>query len=500
MLTITGVEGNGILVYISKEIKMPQYDDSVQQIEYARERKLSKLAVLSFLIMLGGFWGFYSGNLKSLTMWLPAVALGAYSLMRIREHSGDLTGKFFGIMAVFVPLICILAGCMLIFFWHFDADPIENDLSVSDLYQVDESFAGSFELLRSLGDTDTKVMVGVGGQINRGNIDDVRVWLGANKSSILSDWEKTSEAREVIESLDGFSEIADMTEPDAANALGVFNDFMYLSELYSGYACLQNQLGSGLKGVGQFVKFDSVLKKIRANARSSVIGEMCDVGLSHNVIAANYIANYSGTDVKTLEVLASHFKRLPNDYASLRNGVVFDYLQSKEAIHQAVSGEPSGFMKAKWLLKPNSLCRVYRNYCDNGLAVLGVSDAGDVQELSVWPSFYPKKISGITVDADMEVPALYRYYNPYGSVVIDEMRGSFGKRLVADINYKVLNDLLVIALNKRLGKAVSLKARAYSEEYVIDAENKMIFSPGPDGEQFTQDDIKLFVEPAVLKL
>jgi hypothetical protein len=53
-------------------------------------------------------------------------------------------------------------------------------------------------------------------------------------------------------------------------------------------------------------------------------------------------------------------------------------------------------------------------------------------------------------------------------------------------------------LNKKLGKEVSLKARAYSDEYIVDVENRKIFSPGPDGKPGTKDDIKLPINPEVL--
>ena len=53
-------------------------------------------------------------------------------------------------------------------------------------------------------------------------------------------------------------------------------------------------------------------------------------------------------------------------------------------------------------------------------------------------------------------------------------------------------------LNKRLGKDFSLKARAYSDEYIIDVENRKIFSPGPDGKANTKDDIFLPIDPEVL--
>jgi hypothetical protein len=41
---------------------------------------------------------------------------------------------------------------------------------------------------------------------------------------------------------------------------------------------------------------------------------------------------------------------------------------------------------------------------------------------------------------------------------------------------------------------------AYSDEYIIDAEKKIIFSPGPDGKSYTKDDIKLPINPQVLNL
>jgi hypothetical protein len=65
---------------------------------------------------------------------------------------------------------------------------------------------------------------------------------------------------------------------------------------------------------------------------------------------------------------------------------------------------------------------------------------------------------------------------------------------------KIQDDLLQIVLNKRLGKKINLKARAYSDKYIIDVEKKIIFSPGPDGKPYMEDDIKLVINPEVLGL
>ena len=42
--------------------------------------------------------------------------------------------------------------------------------------------------------------------------------------------------------------------------------------------------------------------------------------------------------------------------------------------------------------------------------------------------------------------------------------------------------------------------RAYSDEYIIDIEKRIIFSPGPDGKSCTKGDIKLPINPQALNL
>ena len=72
------------------------------------------------------------------------------------------------------------------------------------------------------------------------------------------------------------------------------------------------------------------------------------------------------------------------------------------------------------------------------------------------------------------------------------------KILVIRKKWQIGADLLQIVLNKRLGEEVSLKALAYSDEYIVDIEKRLIFSPGPDGLNGTKDDIKLSINPELL--
>jgi hypothetical protein len=102
---------------------------------------------------------------------------------------------------------------------------------------------------------------------------------------------------------------------------------------------------------------------------------------------------------------------------------------------------------------------------------------------------------------DADVPWIYKVYNPIGSLFIKILlMPALERGIDRKTEIQVLGDLLQISLNKRLGREISLKARAYSDEYIIDAENNMIFSPGPDGKADTDDDIKLTINPEILGL
>jgi hypothetical protein len=74
----------------------------------------------------------------------------------------------------------------------------------------------------------------------------------------------------------------------------------------------------------------------------------------------------------------------------------------------------------------------------------------------------------------------------------------YNKDMKQNPRTRIYDDLLQIVLNKRLGKDVYLKARAFSDEYIVDVENRKILSPGEDGKAGTKDDISLPINPEVL--
>jgi len=142
----------------------------------------------------------------------------------------------------------------------------------------------------------------------------------------------------------------------------------------------------------------------------------------------------------------------------------------------------------------NSALRLYRNTFDKWVAI--EENRTQIKELRVWPNLYPnlpvKMIPGC------KLPRYYRLYNPVGSLTLEFFTPSIERVFEIRTKLEIHSDLLQIVLDKRLGREVSLKARVYSDEYIVDVENKQIFSPGPDGRINTKDDIKLMINPEVL--
>ena len=151
-------------------------------------------------------------------------------------------------------------------------------------------------------------------------------------------------------------------------------------------------------------------------------------------------------------------------------------------------------------LKKNSTLRLFRNSYDSWMDAEQGRQNGAKRKLSVWPDIYPFKEPYISSANQEQLTLLYKCYNPYTSIVniFRPLDKTIKVRKDSIIRMQIQDDLLQIVLNKRLSKDISLKARTYSDEYIVDVENDKIFSPGPDSKADTRDDIILRINPEVL--
>ena len=463
------------------------------------EEKLSKLAIVALVLGIFSLFFFVSAG-------IPAIVIGIISTLRIRRSGGKLKGRYIALAGMNISIVFM---CIFYLFWSIDAPPIPNDYTVADLRSAPARYAESFEVLKTLIDedydisgvspieltkSDKDMSAEIRGIIKTGKKSEISQILNYYGEEIKQIWADNERARDVIPRLNEFPEIADLTEPSVDFKLILRQDLIELAYLYEVYLNLQTKQDDIHAVTIQLIELDSVFRKLSLNARPMIGKFVCYFCLNADIVTANAIANNPQAAQESIEMLAGHFTPLTKEQLSLRNVVLFEYLinrnNSSDLLGQSIMGKTP-------LLKRNSTLRFYRNVCDNGINVLEDIEDSDNVVFSVWPSVYPC-MEPVSFQARKPLPLLYIFYNPVGSLLLRVRFFPYESLLKLKTAVKIQDDLLQIVLNKRLGKEFSLKARAYSDEYIVDVENKKIFSPGPDGKADTSDDIMLRINPEVL--
>lgn len=462
------------------------------------KQKTSKIAIVSLVLAVLSIFTF-------LLTALPAIILGCVALTKIRRSKGRLKGEHLAITAIAVPIIAFPVVLFVLHsLWKLDAPPIPNDYTIADLRSAPEDCADSYELLLSLSEEDQyrkdAPAIGLSAQdvdtirqvpetIRKNDYSDILKVLDENADSIIQAWNNGIKGRNVIEELNEFAEIADLTEPNLAAELDFLNNLRMLCYLYQSYISLRTEQGQGNAVLCELDELDSVFRKLSVTTRSSITKLVCIAGLANSIATANFIANNPQTSQESLELLAQHFQPLTHEQTSFRNAAINEYLMNKNELKKLSNSVGP-------MIKFNSACRLLKNFSDDRIHTDSKSQQPKIDRLSVWPSLYPKLPARI--DSDARVPWYYKAYNPMGSMFVAILLPAMERIVQIRTKVWIHDDLLQIVLNKRLGKEISLKARAYSDEYLVDLEGRNIFSPGPDGKIDTNDDIKLPINPEVL--
>ena len=485
------------------EEKQGDVSNKVETQHINSEPKTSKLAILSLVIGTSSLFFFvFTG--------IPAIIIGIISHIRIRNSNGLLKGKYIAIAGMNVPILLML---IFLLFWSIDAPPIPNDYTIDDLRSAPAEYIESFDLLKNLagleGDVekqfpitdspaikisekDKNISYEIREILQKGQALEIALIFISHAKNIEQMWTKNEKAREIISRLYEYPEIADLTEPTSDIKHLSYFRLIELAYFYEIYAHTRKEENKIRNFTIELIKLNSIFRKLCLNARSLIGITACMACMSININSANTIANNPSTSTESLELLAEHFKQPTNQQLSMRNTLLFDYLYFQYFIIEDISKIRMGNSP---LIKNNSTLRLYRNYIDSWINDLDNIEDTTNTDFSVWPNFYTFGKS-VSIQNDEQLPFLYKFYNPIGSklIYISEFSKYSGKRTASIIKH----DLLQTVLNKRLGKEVNLQARAYSDEYIIDLEKKIILSPGPDSELETEDDIKLPINPEVL--
>ena len=462
-------------------------------------KKTSKLAVTAFVLSLCGI-------ILPPLFAVPAIILAIVSVFAIQKSSGKLRGQKFAVAAI----ACSIFSLLILRVWWFDAEPIDDDYTMVDLRSAPVSCNLSYELLMALAyepNSQKDSVIGLSKQDEdvfwklskslayKNDFKETGKIAQKHKAQINDLWNKTANARAVIDKLNTFEEVADLSQPyPIVNKMYAFN-LTEMAKLYMFHTYLHVSEGNDIDAARELVKFDSVVRKLAVNTRSMLNVMGCFICLQSDITAANYIINNPQTSPEALEILANHYSRLKTEHISFRNAMLGKYLLLGKPF---IIGE---FQKANGgeVTKPNSLLRLYRNYYNHSIGIIEPL-ADKKSQLKVWPSFYPDMPS-VNYDTG-ELSFWYKLYNPIGSILMRmttlkttsiESKAADGKRI------EVENDMFRIALNKRLGREVDLNENFYGNKYMIDKDKRIIFSPGPDKTAYTIDDIELPYDPNVIK-
>ena len=462
--------------------------------------RAGKAAVASFVLAILSFFAF-------LITAIPAIILACIALWEIRRTPDRLRGKRLAIASIIVSVFTSLVIPPAFYsLWRLDAPPIPNDYTIADLRSAPADCAESFELLMSVSPSNVNRDKVPGIRLSVADLEDIRK-LGQilregnesktvetvreNEEVIERAWRETEKGRRIVEELAQFVEIADLGEPDGSFA--PFN-MVHLADLNQAYIHFQIARGQAQIPIKELIELDSVARSLSVNARPLITKLLCFACISSDIMTANAIANNPGTEDETVELLVEHFSPLTEEIISLKNAVLHEYLRFKNIIAEELD---KATVLSSLTLKRNSILRVYRNWCDNLLMSLDGRASKQTPAFSVWPSAY-RGFPDVSFRPREGLPFIYKCYNPKGSAIVSTFDFRFDKAVSTSTEIQIQNDLLRIVLSKRLGRPVSLKARAYGDEYIVDVKGKRILSPGADGVIDTEDDIKLPINPEVL--
>jgi len=463
--------------------------------------KTSKMAVFSLILAISSLLFFvFTG--------LPAMLYGLKSLKNIRKSDKKLKGESIAKAGIIlpVPLMCIFF--LLFQIWRIDAPPISNDYTIYDIKSASPEYNHTYELLSSItGFFDKSIAVsGRGfwgaeiGYINKlyseneNDLQTISQKIKEKAKEITTMWDNAEKDREILQKLNSFPEIADLSEPGFMIKRSMIINVENLVRLYRAYITLQSIEGNHDQALNELIMLDSVLRKMSLNARSIAIKLFCNSCFEIDCFLLNFMINNPDTPNEILFKIRDQIDSLSGEHTLLRNTLIFEYLTIRNELDKMVN-VPKLKNSPNRPLKYNSTLRFFRNYFDKLIA--NDENRKINNKFKIWPSFFPNipvKMNNIN-----KIDSLYfRIYNPEGYALIELVVPALNKAVLTKTKLLIYSDLLKIVFNARLGEEVDLTARAYSDEYIIDIENKYILSPGPDSEIGTLDDIKLPINPEVL--
>ncbi len=392
----------------------------------------------------------------------------------------------------FRSAILIVLTLFLILIIH-DEPPIKNKYSWRDLPAPSKTANSSYELMyRTLESEENKTI----------NLTDIDIWAAIenpvkHEKKILKKWMDIQSSRQLIDELDTFERIEDLSTIDNVIDIRLMN-IVYITRIYGAYAALLAQKGKSEEAAYHLIKVHSIIRKALPFARFLINKLLWTAAVKQNIKNAYRISNTTGSNNNTLNILKQGFTPLTNKEISYRTVYISEFVFIK---HNSKSTDNfDDFF--------NDLCSSYHLL-------------NDVCS-STFHRLFLKIIAPVIIQDNITANDTIRIFNyliegasinPPNFNELDKYRSQFfkkpglrniggwelGNSFIADLdNYakdisktKVKSDLLAIFLNERTGTKHKIKDYYSGSEYLKTGLQYIYKSAGPDGLPETKDDIKL---------
>ena len=469
---------------------------------------VSKIAVAAFILGVLSVFTF-------LFSYVVVIVLSAIAFVKIKRSNGELKGKWFAISGLLIPIV-IFTPILII--WFQDAGPVPDDITEADLLQIKSENKASYDVLLrlcndrfgsddapaiGLNDEDEELLSALYSEILGENMPAEEVFsrISENRQQINLLWEKAKRARKTIHQLATYDEITDLIDfvkDSPPEILSLVN----LNRLYCFYFLSSLEKGGDEIPLNELLECDKVVRNLAIFCRTYVTKMACLLSIRDNLKTASIAINHQNVSDEEFMRIKSHFSPITHQHVSLKNYVLSLYLGSRDLQDEILSSSNKSVLP---FLKINSANRFRYSLTKNLILRDEDKQASKYCELSVWPWEYnwPKLyFTGSNVREQFRRGSLYFWYNPVACQYLTfSDYGLFSDETFQKKNeIQITDDLFQWVLARRLGQKNLLKARAYSDEYTVDIEKGLVFSVGPDGEAYTDDDIKLQINPEVLGL
>lgn len=468
-------------------------------------------------------------RVKTIFGWSCAVVLSIIYSLLLSTYAFLLL--LHGALVPFVPvlfatLLALFAGCCLIVFracrkrgldssgwWRcaviivlsallaflmVDAPQIEKDYVLHDIVSTNKNILESYDtlmLLRKDGElkVDATITPQMYSQLQTNSV--------AHSELIYHAWDNITEARSVIEKLDTYLGIADLTpEVELSTNTPILN-FVALRSIgwtYAAYARLMTAEGHPDKGVQHLATLHSVTRKALPHA-AILIDKMIWIAIANNNIETAFsVIQDPHCTSNTLGLLKQAFPSISEDRVSLQRVLIGEYVGLKAICDADL--KPSNFFDAFVMVEvgePQRVTSLLRRTTSSLVYHLTFRKNRTFRDLR---KHYDLLIDGAAKhppnmrDADIFADAYCHRLdirNPGGWYLVSIAVPSFERSCEAAVKTKVLSDLLAIEIGHRLNQPVVLQDYYSDDAYKRDNQTDRVFSVGPDGMPHTDDDIIL---------